>query len=146
LVSTDVTGLKILKTQDRKTRYIHGISHEEVAATPLPVEVCDQYVELLNRYGLKHAASWNQSFDRRFVEKLFKQAAMKPPALSWVEMQPCNCARLDTHACNLKCSDIRALSGHHALKDCARAIGVYAENNGFVLDTSSVIKALSHGK
>jgi DNA polymerase III epsilon subunit-like protein len=126
-----------------KTRHIHGISSEEVARAPGPAEVCGQYLKLLDQHEFRHAAAWNQSFDRRFVEKLFDQAEMKRPVLRWMEMQPFHRARLDSHACNLKCDSIRALSGHHALKDCARAIGVFAENNGYALDTSSVMKALS---
>jgi DNA polymerase III epsilon subunit-like protein len=126
-----------------KTRHIHGISPEEVASAPGPAEVCRQYTKLLDCHGFRHAAAWNQSFDRRFVEKLFDRAEMKRPTLHWVEMQPFHRARLDSHVCHLKCGSIRALPGHHALKDCARAIGVYAENNGYVLDTASVFKALS---
>lgn len=125
-----------------KTRFIHGIHAEEVANASEPVEVCRQYAQMQERYGFGHAAAWNQPFDRRYVEKLFKQAHMKPPSLKWVEMQPFNRARLDTYTGQLKCKDIRMLSGHHALKDCARALGVYAEYNGYKLDVSSLLRAL----
>lgn len=126
-----------------KTRHIHGISPEEVAMAPGPVEVCRQYQELLDRHMFTHAAAWNHTFDRRFVEKLFDLAKMRRPTLHWIEMQPFCRARLDSHVCNLKYDSIRKLPGHHALKDCARAIGVYAEGNGYELDTSSVMRALS---
>ena len=125
-----------------KTRFIHGIYPEEVASASEPVEVCGRYVQMQERYGFSHVAAWNQSFDRRYVEKLFRQADMKLPSLKWVEIQPFNRARLDTYASQLKCKDIRKLSGHHALKDCARALGVYAEYNGYKLDVPSLMRTL----
>lgn len=125
-----------------KTKFIHGIRSEDIANAPEPFEVCGQYTRLLRQYNFKHAAAWNQSFDRRYLEKLFRQADIKLPLLEWIEMQPFTRARLDTHAGQLKCMDIRRLSGHHALKDCARALGVYAEYNGYTLDVPSLIRTL----
>lgn len=125
-----------------RTRWIHGISPENVATAPPPSDVCSQYLELKSNHCFIHAAAWNHPFDRRFVEKLFNLAKVKVPALQWEELQPKPYARLDKYVPRLKCEYAKSLSGHHALMDCARALCVYAEYNGYDLDVPLLKKAM----
>ncbi len=121
-----------------RTRRIHGILPENVALAPSPSDVCSKYLELKSNHRFMHAAAWNHQFDRRFVEKLFYLAYVKAPVLQWEELQPMPYAKLDKYVPRLKCEYARSLSGHHALKDCARALSVYAEYNGYNLDVVSL--------
>jgi DNA polymerase-3 subunit epsilon len=125
-----------------QTKFIHGISQEEVEGAPVSAEVCMKFLDLKRRHRFSYIAAWNHRFDRRYLEKLFALAGIPAPAVSWVEMQPAPYAKLDTHACQLRCGEIRSLPGHNALNDCVRALGVYAEHNRYDLDMPSLIRAI----
>jgi DNA polymerase III epsilon subunit-like protein len=130
-----------LMTED--TKHIHGICVEDVAKAPTPSDVCSEFLRLNRQYKFKHAAAWYYAFDKGFFDRLFIQADMRVPSLNWKELQPVMYARLDEYSPNLKCELVKELPGHHALKDCARALCVYAENNGYDFDTPSLINELN---
>jgi DNA polymerase III epsilon subunit-like protein len=126
----------------KKTQRIHGISPENIMLAPSPLDVCSQYLKLESDYRFMHVAAWNHLFDRRFMEKLFNLAGVKLPALQWEELQPKPYAKLDKYVPLLECEYVRSLSGHHALNDCARALSVYAEHNGYDVDVLSLTKVI----
>lgn len=124
------------------SRRFHGISPDEVAKAPEPLEVCSEYKKMQGNHKIKQAAAWNHVFDKGFFERLFLSQDLAVPKMTWNEMQPFQYAKLDNHASRVKCDCVRALTAHHALNDCARALCVYSENNGYELDTESLMNAL----
>lgn len=128
------------------TKFIHGISVEEVANAPEPSKVCTEFLKLKRKHGFEHAAAWYYPFDKVFFERLFEQANKKAPTLNWSELQTIPFKKLDNCAPGVRCGFVKGLSGHHALKDCARALCVYAEHNGYNLDVSSLKNELEAWK
>ncbi len=122
----------------QETFFIHGITPDQVAAAPSPEEVCQQFLTLHGSYSFAFAGAWNHRFDRYFVDKLFKQGGARKPGFGWIEMQPRPYAKLDAYADSIQCEQIKALSGHNALNDRFRALGVYAAIGGLELDVSRV--------
>lgn len=133
-------------TMVKDTEHIHGITIEEVTKAPDSSYVCSEFLKLKSQHKLRQAAAWYYPFDKGFFERLFERADVKAPVLKWNELQPRSFAKLDDFTPLVKCDLVRKLPAHHALRDCARALCVYAENNGYTLDIPSLSNELDSWK
>lgn len=124
--------------RSRETFHIHGISEDRIASAPSPQDVCASIRGLQERYGFEVTGAWNHRFDQYFVDRLFKQSAGEQPGWRWLEMQPVPYAKLDKHAAAVSHEEVRSLPAHNALTDSIRALGVFADNNGFDMDLSRI--------
>jgi DNA polymerase III epsilon subunit-like protein len=129
-------------SRSNDTFHIHGIDAGQVASAPAPQEVCSSILALQDRHNFDVAAAWNHSFDRYFVDRLFRLSDLRQPKWDWLELQPVPYAKLDQHVQTVSHDAIKGLPGHNALYDSVRALGVFAHRKGFDLDISPIASKL----
>lgn len=125
--------------------YLHHIFPGDLENAPRPRVVCDEILNLLEKYGDVPLGAWNHQFDHYFVNKLFSMARMNPPALKWMEMQPERMASLERWVTKyVDNPDVLELNAHDALNDCIRTISVIAAIRQYELDMTQIVQPLSN--